>query len=152
MNTGSKVHRCVAKKTLVTNRMSPENNLEKLVKGMTPKLNEGEYVFAVIDDLKSIDINDAICMFKEAEGITVVIERNRADKIGLSYQFISNWISLMIHSSLNSIGLTAVFSSELAKNNISCNVIAGVYHDHIFVAIKDSKLAMEVLDNLSKSY
>ena len=132
--------------------MNAESNLEKLVRGMTPKLNDGEYVFAVIDDLKSIDINTVLCVFREAEGITVVLDRNKADEIGLNYQFIASWITLMIHSSLEAIGLTAVFSSELAKNKISCNVIAGRYHDHIFVPIKDSKQAMQVLEDLSKRY
>ena len=38
----------------------------------------------------------------------------------------------MIHSLLDAVGLTAVFSTELAKNNISCNVIACYYYNSIF--------------------
>ena len=129
-----------------------ENNLKKLVKGMSPILNKGEYVYTVVKDLDSIDTSLAVCIFKEAEGITLVINRNKADELGLKYEFIASWITLQIHSSLESTGLTAIFSSELAKYDISCNVIAGFYHDHIFVPLKDSKRAIGVLKDLTNSF
>ena len=130
--------------------MSGEKNLQKLLKELKPVLNSGEYVFASLSNFDTIRRTDTVFEFKEAEGITVVLEKNKADSLKVSYQFVSAWISLKVHSSLEAVGLTAAFSTALTAHKISCNVVAGYYHDHIFVAVKDAEKAFEVLTNLSK--
>lgn len=132
--------------------MAGGTNLSQLLKGMEPQLNEGEYIFATVNDLDAIDRKDTICEFKESEGTTIVIEKGKADALKLSYEFMASWITLRVHSSLDAVGLTAVFSTALTKKNISCNVIAGYYHDHIFVDTTDADIAMQVLKELSEGH
>ncbi len=132
--------------------MAGETDLAQLIKRMTPSLNKGDYVFATVKDISKINRNATICEFKEEEGVTLVIEKRKADELQLDYEYIAAWITLKIHSSLDAAGLTALFSTALAKNNISCNVIAGYYHDHIFVVKEDAQKAIQVLTDLSKNY
>lgn len=130
--------------------MAGETNLDKLLKAMRPKLNDGEFVFCVVQDISQLDMGNILFFFKEAEGITVVLKRTLADHLKLDYSFVASWITLTVHSALDAVGLTAAFSKALTENGISCNVVAGYYHDHIFVATNDADKAMEVLSEVSK--
>lgn len=130
--------------------MNGEKDLNILLKQMKPVLNSGEYVFASVLKSDIILRSDILFEFKEEEGITIVLEKNKADFLKIKYSFVCAWITLKIHSSLDAVGFTAAFSTALTKHNISCNVVAGFYHDHIFVDTKDAKKAMEILEHLSK--
>jgi len=129
--------------------MTEETNLDKILKTMNPKLNEGEYVFCSVNEVGDLSFSDIILFFKEEEGFTIVVEKKLADKLHLKYTFIASWITLKVHSSLAAVGLTAAFSKALADENISCNVVAGYFHDHIFVDRKDAEMAMMVLERFS---
>lgn len=130
--------------------MAGEKNLDKLLKTIKPKLNIGEYVFCTTNDISKIDNEDILLMFKETEGITIILNKEAADRLKLEYSFIASWITLTVHSSLDAVGLTYSFSKALTKENISCNVVAGYYHDHLFVDKKDAEKAMATLHKLSE--
>jgi len=126
-----------------------KTDLNELVRTLKPMLNVGDFVFCVVDDLTKVNLKDIIMFFREAEGITIIIKKELADSLSLPYAFISNWITLTVHSSLTAVGLTAAFSKALSEKGISCNVVAAFYHDHIFVDKKDTEEAMNVLVQLS---
>lgn len=130
--------------------MSGEKNLEILLKTMKPKMNLGEFVFCEVENLEKIKLNEIVMSFKEEESITIITQKEIADKLNLKYSFVASWITLTIHSSLEAIGLTAAFSKALSEKGISCNVVAAFYHDHIFVDKKDTEKAMEILNKFSE--
>ena len=72
-------------------------------------------------------------------------------KNNLPFYFISAWITLDIESTLDSVGLTSSFSKKLKKAGISCNVVAGYHHDHIFVPYQERLKAMKILSDMYES-
>ena len=132
--------------------MLGETNLSVLIKNMQPVLNEGRYVFSSVSTINAFDLNKIILFFKENEGFTIIIEKNYADTEGVVYTSEFAWITLHVHSALDAVGLTAAFSKALAEHNISCNVVAGFYHDHIFVQHELGQQAVDVLTKLSSKY
>ena len=130
--------------------MSGETDLRKLLQGMKPRLNEGEFVFCTIQSLEQAKRLDPLCIFQEEEAVTIILPKEQADDATLPYSNTFAWITLTVHSSLEAVGLTAAVSKALTEANISCNLVAAYYHDHIFVPVKDAKRAVELLENLSK--
>jgi hypothetical protein len=125
-------------------------NLSTLIASMEPILNDGTYVFTSVKDVSGIPRGLSLCEIREEEGITLILEKEAAEKRGLPFTFIAAWITLNVHSALEAVGLTAAFATALGKAGISCNVVAGYYHDHIFVDQNHAQAAMKVLRELSQ--
>ncbi len=132
--------------------MTGETNLSVLIKNMQPVLNNGLFVFCSLPAQTAIDFHRIVFFFREQEGVTIVVEKVYADTKGFEYTAVFAWITLHIHSALEAVGLTAAFSNTLADNHISCNVIAGYYHDHIFVQQELGERAVAVLTELAADY
>jgi hypothetical protein len=129
--------------------MSGETDLKKLLRTIKPELNTGEYVFCTTNDLNRWNINEALMIFREKEEITMILEKDLAISWNLEFGIVFSWITLTVHSSLEAVGLTAAFAKALTEKNISCNVVAGFHHDHIFVRKSDANTAVSVLNGLS---
>ena len=131
--------------------MTGEVDLQKLIKGMKPELNQGEYVYCLADSKEHAAALDPLCYFLEKEGVTIILSKEKADAMNIPYAMTCAWITLTVHSSLEAVGLTAAVSKSLTEANISCNVVAAFYHDHIFVTAKDAERAMNVLQKLTET-
>ena len=130
--------------------MSGETNLNTLLALLSPKLLEPDYVFchSPKGDYGDYKTLTPIASFMEAEGLTLIVERDKADRANLKYQGIFRCITLAVHSSLDAVGLTAAVAGALAEAGISANVIAAFYHDHIFVPAPSCESAMATLETL----
>lgn len=129
--------------------MSGETNLARLLQSMTPRLNPGQYVFCCVPTEHDCSGLQPIASLRETEGLSLVLPREVADAHGLHYYYVAAWITLEVHSSLAAVGLTASFSAALAQAGISCNVVAGFHHDHIFVPSERAEQALSTLRALS---
>jgi hypothetical protein len=87
-------------------------------------------------------------IIREDEGVTLILTRTDADRAGLAYEYIAARITLRVGSALTDVGLTALFSRTLAAAGISCNVIAGLSHDHLFVDWDEAAHALALLRGL----
>ena len=126
--------------------MTGETDLLVLVQSMRPRRAVGEYVFVVESTLP--DDVESFAMVREPEGTTYVVRKGDADRYGMEYDFVAGWITLEVHSALNAVGLTAIVSQALADADISCNVLAGSFHDHLLVPHTRAEEALRVLAKL----
>ena len=127
--------------------MPGETDLNKLLSTMSPVLNDGAYVFAIVNTEIPPGLSPVVTV-REKEGLTLVLEKEQADAAGLSYDYVAAWITLEVHSALEAVGLTAAISNVLTDAGISCNVVAGYTHDHLFVPKGKAQQAMSALGTL----
>lgn len=131
--------------------MSGEKKLTKLIASMRPILTENEYVFGTLKtySVEGLALLNPISTFQEKEGLTVVVQKEKADEYKIPYSGVFRCITLNVHSSLDAVGLTAAVSTKLTQSHISANVIAAYYHDHVFIASKDAEKALLKLNELT---
>ena len=114
---------------------------------LKPKVLIEDYVFCNFPSSYYGDHTNLkpIASFNEKEGLTLVIEKETAELNNLNYEGVFKCISLNLISSLTGVGLTAKISKILADNEISANIYADFYHDHIFVQKEMSHNAFKLL-------
>lgn len=131
--------------------MSAVSDLDTLLRSMHPQLNPGVYVFSTLAEGQALPLQDVIASIREAEGLSVVVEASVARMAGLDATYPCSWITLNVHSDLAAVGLTAAFATALGQAGISCNVVAGTRHDHLFVACDQAQAALDTLLALQRA-
>lgn len=132
--------------------MTRITDLRELLLHMEPTLDKETYVFVTLPQADWAQISQwkPIGIFQEREGLTLIVYQSFANSQGWNYYATFNLITLHVYSSLEAVGLTAAFATQLASYGISANVIAAYHHDHIFVPTHQADKAMEVLNELKK--
>ena len=116
----------------------PVSDLAGMLAGMAPVLDARRWDFAVIAGDPPAE---AFALIREDEGLTAII----AVTDGAFAR-----ITLMVHSALEGVGLTAAVSGVLAGAGIACNIVAGYHHDHLFVPWQRREEALALLQRLSQ--
>ncbi|MGJ5179439.1 ACT domain-containing protein [Bradyrhizobium oligotrophicum] len=130
--------------------MSAERDLDTLLRTMTPELQDGVFVFCSIAAEDGCPATlTPLLLFREREGITLVVRREEAERAGLPYQFASRLITLSVQSALDAVGFLAAVTTELAAAGISVNAVSAFHHDHLFVPEHRAAEALQLLRDLS---
>ena len=118
------------------------------MRDLNPDLLPGSFVYVSLPETGVGDVTVHATVL-EPEGMSGVMKQDDADRLGLDYDYVAGWITLRIDSSAAEVGITALFSVALAEAGISCNVIAGIRHDHLLVPADRADEAMSLLAELS---
>jgi hypothetical protein len=133
--------------------MSGLTNLEQMIAQMKPELMAGEWAFCSVSGPLSQYLElQPLASLQEKEGLTLIVPQSQASSQLLAdVEVLGPYrqITLNVHSSLEAVGLTAAFATALTQQGISANVVAGFYHDHIFVASDKADAALQALQALS---
>ncbi|WP_316412368.1 ACT domain-containing protein [Mesoterricola silvestris] len=126
----------------------PVHDLATLLSSLDPERHDGVYVYTLVHG--SAPPVDAIATFREKEGLTLIVEERQALAAGLPILFRAAWITLTVTSDLQAVGLTAAVAGALTAAGISCNVMAGARHDHLFVPVERAEEALAALRALGQ--
>ena len=118
---------------------------------MAPVLDPVRYCFMLISpDTAPQALGAAIGTFREDEGVTAIVPEGVARELGEEGPAMAR-ITLMVHSDLEGVGLTAAVSGALAEAEIACNMVAAFHHDHAFVPAERGEDALLLLRGLASS-
>lgn len=132
--------------------MSGETDLHKLLAGLSPQLDPSRYVFSTLPVGTPVPAGlMPLATFAEAEGLSLVAEASQwPEALGHASAPYAR-LTMMVHSSLEAIGMTAAMAAALTEAGIGANVVAAYYHDHIFVPSDRRHDAMQAIETLAKA-
>jgi len=122
-----------------------------MIAAMAPRLDPRIWRFVLVSpDTAPQLLGTAIGTFREDEGVTAIVPAALAEELGIEGPDFAR-ITLMVHSDLEDVGLTAAVSGALAEAGIACNMVAAFHHDHAFVPSNRADEAIDALHKLAAS-
>ena len=129
--------------------MSGETEIDILLKNMNPEINDGEYVFCSVNNKDKVNFEEVVAFIREKEGLTIIVEKNKAISLGLDFRFISSWITLNVYSSLDAIGFNSIIS-KLINDMVDINKVDFDNIIYFLKHYKDNELNKYI--NIGKIY
>ncbi|RUU87139.1 ACT domain-containing protein [Mesorhizobium sp. M7A.F.Ca.MR.176.00.0.0] len=130
--------------------MTGETDLKTLLASMTPELLAGTYVFATLaPGVAQPEGLEPVMIFREREGVTLIVDEEKAIAAALTASFRCRMVTLNIHSSLEAVGFLAAITARLAAAGMGVNPVSAFYHDHLFVPADRAEEALELLVGLA---
>jgi hypothetical protein len=131
---------------------SPERALQESVASLAPILQPGTFVYCSM--LHNADSGDAMAVarafFIEDQGVSLIIPRTEAVRLGLIFDLTLRQITLFANIPPDVIGVTRAVLRTLEKREIPANVVSAAHSDHIFVPARRADEAVEALRSLQK--
>lgn len=131
----------------MTGRPQPVSDGPRMIAEMTPELLPGDYVFCTVRAPEHAAglIGSALAIFREEEGLSLILPKDRAAAAGFPADAVMRCIRLNVYSALDGVGLTAAVAGALAGAGIACNMVAAFHHDHAFVPGDRAEEAVAIL-------
>lgn len=126
--------------------MAAETDLGRLLADLDPVLDPVPYGYGLLAHGQPFPPGfEAFAVIRETEGMTVIAPLAALEAAGMASN--GNWarITMMVHSALEAVGLTAAMAKALTVAGISANVVAAYHHDHLFVPWERREQAVAVL-------
>jgi hypothetical protein len=130
--------------------VSGETDLDRLVATLSPHLQDGVFVFVTLPPGHPGPTGcEPLMRFNEAEGATLILTSDEAQREGLDGVFPCRQITLTVHSSLAAVGFMAKITTALAAAGIGVNPVSGYFHDHLFVPLDRAEESIRILKELA---
>ena len=126
--------------------------LTEQIASLAPLLQPGTFVFCSVlhNAVSGEAMSVAVSSFVEDEGLSLILPRTEAVRLGMIFDMTMRQITLMVYSDLDGVGLSAAVAGALAEKGIPANIVAATQHDHIFVPSRKADVAMEALRDLQQ--
>lgn len=116
---------------------------------LKPFRHPGVFVYCSLRDRAQLAGVEPIASVREREGWSVIVPEGTATERGWPALLRVAWIEFGLTTGLAEIGITARAARCLADAGIACNVVAGAYHDHLFVPVERADAALAQLRALA---